>query len=418
MDPSSIVQLVIIIICLGLSAFFSSAETAFMSVNRIRIRSLIDEGNKKALTVSYIIDNSSKMLSAILIGNNIVNIAASALATTFTINVFGSYATGITTGVLTLLVLIFGEITPKTAATLKSESFALFYAPIIKFLMTVLTPVIIIVDFLAKIVLKILGIDKNAGKAEITEEELRTFVKVSHEAGVIETEEKQIINNVFDFGDSRAKDIMIPKIDMTLADVNSSYQQIVALFRDTKFTRIPIYDDTPDNVIGILNIKDLVLAPVEKTFNIRNLMREPFFTYEQKNTSDLFKQMQQASHSIAIVLDEYGGTTGMITTEDLLEEIVGDIRDEYDSDEDEPFMKLSNNIYRIDASYKLSDINDNAGINLQSDDNDSIAGYIIEKLDRIPSKGERFTIANLEFMIERASSTRIETVIMKVHNNN
>ncbi|MBQ4283395.1 MAG: DUF21 domain-containing protein, partial [Lachnospira sp.] len=238
MDPSSIVQLVIIIICLGLSAFFSSAETAFMSVNRIRIRSLIDEGNKKALTVSYIIDNSSKMLSAILIGNNIVNIAASALATTFTINVFGSYATGITTGVLTLLVLIFGEITPKTAATLKSESFALFYAPIIKFLMTVLTPVIIIVDFLAKIVLKILGIDKNAGKAEITEEELRTFVKVSHEAGVIETEEKQIINNVFDFGDSRAKDIMIPKIDMTLADVNSSYQQIVALFRDTKFTRI------------------------------------------------------------------------------------------------------------------------------------------------------------------------------------
>ncbi|MBQ4284524.1 MAG: CBS domain-containing protein, partial [Lachnospira sp.] len=183
-------------------------------------------------------------------------------------------------------------------------------------------------------------------------------------------------------------------------------------------TRIPIYDDTPDNVIGILNIKDLVLAPVEKTFNIRNLMREPFFTYEQKNTSDLFKQMQQASHSIAIVLDEYGGTTGMITTEDLLEEIVGDIRDEYDSDEDEPFMKLSNNIYRIDASYKLSDINDNAGINLQSDDNDSIAGYIIEKLDRIPSKGERFTIANLEFMIERASSTRIETVIMKVHNNN
>lgn len=415
LDPSSIVQLIIIIICLGLSAFFSSAETAFMAVNRIRIRSLIDEGNKRAVTLSYIIDNSSKMLSAILIGNNIVNISASALVTTFTINVFGNYATGITTGVLTLLVLLFGEITPKTAATIKAEPLALFYAPIIKLLMTVLTPVIIIVDFLAKIVLKILGIDKNAKKDEITEEALRTFVKVSHEAGVIESDEKQIINNLFDFGDSKAKDVMIPKIDMTLADVNSSYQHIISLFRETKYTRIPIYDDSADNVIGILNIKDLILAPAEKAFNIKNIMREPFFTYEQKNTSDLFKELQQSSQSVAIVLDEYGVTTGMITTEDLLEEIVGDIRDEYDADEGNEFMELSKNVFRIDASYKLDDINENIGTNLSSEDNDSIGGYITEQLDRIPAKGERFTIDNLEFMIERASSTRIETVILKHH---
>lgn len=415
MDPSSIIQLIIIIICLVLSAFFSSAETAFMSVNRIRLRSLIDEGNKRAITVSYILDNSSKMLSAILIGNNIVNIAASALATTFTINVFGSFATGITTGVLTLLVLIFGEITPKTAATLKSESFALFYAPIIKFLMFVLTPFIIIVDVLAKIVLKCLGIKNNAAGSQITEEELRTFVKVSHEAGVIESDEKQIINNLFDFGDSKAKDVMIPKIDMTLADVNSSYQQIIALFRETQYTRIPIYNDSPDDVIGILNIKDLILAPREKTFSIKNIMREPFFTYEQKNTSDLFKEMQQNSHSVAIVLDEYGATTGMITTEDLLEEIVGDIRDEYDADEGYEFIELAKNIYRVAASYKLDDFNENVNINLQSDDNDSIGGYIIEKLDRIPARGERFTIGNIEFMIERASSTRIETVILKIN---
>ncbi len=415
LDPSSIVQLIIIIICLGLSAFFSSAETALMAVNRIRIRSLIDDGNKRAVTLSYIIDNSSKMLSAILIGNNIVNISASALVTTFTINVFGNYATGITTGVLTLLVLLFGEITPKTAATIKAEPLALFYAPIIKLLMTVLTPVIIIVDFLAKIVLKILGIDKNAKKDEITEEELRTFVKVSHEAGVIESDEKQIINNLFDFGDSKAKDVMIPKIDMTLADVNSSYQHIISLFRETKYTRIPIYDDSADNVIGILNIKDLILAPAEKAFNIKNIMREPFFTYEQKNTSDLFKELQQSSQSVAIVLDEYGVTTGMITTEDLLEEIVGDIRDEYDADEGNEFMELSKNVFRIDASYKLDDINENIGTNLSSEDNDSIGGYITEQLDRIPAKGERFTIDNLEFMIERASSTRIETVILKHH---
>lgn len=416
MDPSNIVQLVIIVICLGLSAFFSSAETAFMSVNRIRLRSLIDEGNKRAVIVTYILDNSSKMLSAILIGNNIVNISASALVTTFTIDVFGSYATGIATGLLTLLVLLFGEITPKTAATIKAEPLALFYAPIIKFLMTILTPVIIIVDFLAKIVLKLLRINKNDANTQITEEELRTFVKVSHEAGVIESDEKQIINNLFDFGDSKAKDVMIPKIDMTVADVDSTYQQIIALFRDTQYTRIPIYQDNPDNVIGILNIKDLILAPVEKAFSIKNVIREPFFTYEQKNTSDLFKEMQQSSHSIAIVLDEYGATTGMITTEDLLEEIVGDIRDEYDADEGNAFIKLSNNTYRTDASYKLDDINEAIGVALHSEDNDSIGGYIIEKLDRIPAKGERFTIDNIEFMIERASSTRIETIIFRIQN--
>ncbi len=416
MDPSNIVQLVIIVICLGLSAFFSSAETAFMSVNRIRLRSLIDEGNKRAVIVTYILDNSSKMLSAILIGNNIVNISVSAIVTTFTIDVFGSYATGIATGLLTLLVLLFGEITPKTAATIKAEPLALFYAPIIKFLMTVLTPVIIVVDFLAKIVLKLLRINKNDANTQITEEELRTFVKVSHEAGVIESDEKQIINNLFDFGDSKAKDVMIPKIDMTVADVDSTYQQIIALFRDTQYTRIPIYQDNPDNVIGILNIKDLILAPVEKAFSIKNVIREPFFTYEQKNTSDLFKEMQQSSHSIAIVLDEYGATTGMITTEDLLEEIVGDIRDEYDADEGNAFIKLSNNTYRTDASYKLDDINEAIGVALHSEDNDSIGGYIIEKLDRIPAKGERFTIDNIEFMIERASSTRIETIIFRIQN--
>lgn len=417
MDTDSIIQLIFIIILLILSAFFSSAETAFTTFNKIKIRSLIDEGNKRAMTVQSIADNSGKMLSAILIGNNIVNISASALVTTFTIKLFGNYATGIATGILTVIVLIFGEISPKTAATVHAEKFALMYAPVIKFIMVILTPAIIIIDFLASMFLKLIGIDSKNSKQTITEEELRTFVKVSHEEGIIENDERKIINNLFDFGDSKAKDVMIPKIDMTLADVESGYQQIVSLFKETKYTRIPIYEDNPDNVIGILNIKDLIIAPKEKAFSIRHIMRKPFFTYEHKNTSDLFKEMQQNSQSIAIVLDEYGTTIGMITTEDLLEEIVGDIRDEYDTDETSPFVKLSHNVYRIDASYKLDDINDAIGSNLESEDNDSIGGYIIEKLDRFPSKGDRLRIDNLEFIVERASSTRIETVIMKVHNH-
>ncbi len=414
MDTDSIAQLIIIIILLLLSAFFSSAETAFTMVNKIKIRSLIEEGNKKAITVGKVIDNSGKMLSAILIGNNIVNISASSLMTTFTIRLWGSYATGIATGIMTILVLIFGEITPKTTATIHAEKFALFYAPIIYFIMNVLTPVIFVVDKLSGVILKVLHVDPNSNHNKITEEELRTFVQVSHEDGVIESNEKKIINNLFDFGDTEAKDVMIPRIDMTLADVNTSYNDIIELFRETKYTRIPIYEGNADNVIGILNIKDLILTPHDDNFNIRSVMRKPFFTYEHKNTSELFNVMQRNSHSISIVLDEYGSTAGMITTEDLLEEIVGEIRDEYDTDETDPFIKVGALSYLVDGSYKLDDLNDSLNLKFTSQDNDSIGGFIIEKLDRFPEIGEQFDIDNVHFKIERASSNRIELVLLKL----
>ncbi len=413
MDTDSIAQIIIIIILLLLSAFFSSAETAFTMVNKIRIRSLIEDGNKRAITVGKIIDNSGKMLSAILIGNNIVNISASALMTSLTIRLWGSYATGIATGVMTVLVLIFGEITPKTTATIYAEKFALVYAPVVYFIMFIFTPVIFIIDMLSGVILKLIHVDANNKHNKITEEELRTFVQVSHEDGVIESNEKKIINNLFDFGDTEAKDVMIPRIDMTLADVNTGYDDIIELFRETKYTRIPIYEGNPDNVIGILNIKDLILSQ-HNDFNIRSIMRKPFFTYEHKNTSELFNVMQRSSHSISIVLDEYGSTAGMITTEDLLEEIVGEIRDEYDTDETDPFIKVGHYSYLVDGSYKLDDLNDSLNLKFTSEDNDSIGGFIIEKLDRFPDIGEQFDIDNVHFKIERASSNRIELVLIKL----
>lgn len=414
MDTDSIAQIIIIIVLLLLSAFFSSAETAFTMVNKIKIRSLIEDGNKRAITVGKIIDNSGKMLSAILIGNNIVNISASALMTSLTIRLWGSYATGIATGVMTVLVLIFGEITPKTTATIHAEKFAMIYAPVIYSIMFIFTPVIFIVDKLSGVILKFLHVDPNNRNNKITEEELRTFVQVSHEDGVIESNEKKIINNLFDFGDTEAKDVMIPRIDMTLADVNTGYDDIIELFRETKYTRIPIYEGNPDNVIGILNIKDLILSQQDDNFNIRSVMRKPFFTYEHKNTSELFNVMQRGSHSISIVLDEYGSTAGMITTEDLLEEIVGEIRDEYDTDETDPFIKVGPLSYLVDGSYKLDDLNDSLNLKFSSEDNDSIGGYIIEKLDRFPDIGEQFDIGNIHFKIERASSNRIELILIKL----
>ena len=414
MDTDSISQIILIILLLVLSAFFSSAETAFTTVNHIRIRALIDEGSKRAKTVADIIEHSSKMLSAILIGNNIVNISVSALVTSLTISVWGNYATGIATGILTIVVLIFGEITPKTTATVHSEKFALAYAPVIKWIMIILTPVIYLIDMLSGVFLKVLHIDIKSSKKTITENELRTFVNVSHEEGVIESDEKRIINNLFDFGDAEAKDIMIPRIDMAAADINSGYQQIIELFRETMYTRIPIYEEDADNVVGILNIKDLILAPHDKLFSIKEIMRKPYYVYERKNISELFKDMQRESQSIAIVLDEYGSTAGMITTEDLLEEIVGDIRDEYDDDEAEPFIRLSENVYRIDSAFKLDDLNEKLELALVSEDNDSVGGYIIEKLDRFPEVGDRLHVDNLEFVIEKAENNRIESVLLKI----
>lgn len=410
MDPSSAVQLIVILILLILSAFFSSAETAFTTVNHIHIRSLVEAGNKRAKIVSDILAQSSKMLSAILIGNNIVNITASSLATTFVISIWGNAATGFATGILTILVLIFGEITPKTAATMHADKIALSYARIISFIMIIFTPLIFIIDKLSLVSMKIFHIDPNKKKNVITEKELRTIVEVSHEDGVIESEEKRIINNLFDFGDSQAKDIMIPRIDMTLADVNSSYNEILEIFRDEKYTRIPIYENSVDNVIGIINVKDLLLFDSHDDFNIRDILRKPYFTYEYKNTSELMQELRKTSTNVTIVMDEYGSTVGMITLEDLLEEIVGEIRDEYDEDERDLIQKISDTEYLLDGSTKLDDINELLDLKINSEDYDSIGGYIIERLDRLPAVNEFIEEHGYRLTVISTVNKRIKSV--------
>jgi len=410
LDPSSVIQIIIIIILLMLSAFFSSAETAFTTINRIHIRSLVEDGNKRAKKVADLLEHSSKLLSAVLIGNTIVNISASAIVTTFVINSFGSTATGIATGILTILVLIFGEIAPKTAATIHAEKIALTYANSISFLMFVLTPVIIIINKLSKYALKFFRIDSSKKKKLMTENELRTIVTVGHEDGIIESEERRIINNLFDFGDSQAKDIMIPRIDMTLASVDSTYDEILEIFRSEKYTRIPIYEETVDNVIGIINVKDLLLFDTRDSFNIRGILREPYFTYEYKNTSELLAELRKTSNNITIVIDEYGSTVGMITLEDLLEEIVGEIRDEYDDDEHDSIQKINDNEYRLDGYTKLDDLNDFLALDIESEDYDSIGGFIIEKLDRLPIVNDYIELPGIRLVVEAASNNRIETV--------
>nr|WP_294667298.1 hemolysin family protein [uncultured Blautia sp.] len=412
MDSSVPIQAVTILLLVLLSAFFSSAETSMTAANRIRIHSLAEQGDKRAITLEKVISNSGKMLSTILIGNNIVNIAASSLATTFTMKVFGNMYIGIATGVMTLLVLLFGEITPKTIATLKADDLALSYARPIYALMTVLTPIIYIVDKLAGGILFILRVDPNAKTNIITEHELRSIVNAGQENGVIEREEKQMIYNVFDFGDSAAKDVMIPRIDMTFIDVNSTYQELMDIFKEDMHTRFPVYEDNTDNVIGIINIKDLLLYPDKEPFSIRKILREPYFTYEYKRTTDLMMEMRKASVNLAIVLDEYGSTAGLVTLEDLLEEIVGEIRDEYDEDEEEPIREIQpGREYIVLGSAKLDDINEALGTHLESDDYDSVGGYIIEQLDCLPREGESVTLEDgMHLVVDELDKNRIELV--------
>ena len=320
MNPDDIIQLIILVVLLFLSAFFSSAETALTTFNRIRMMTLADEGNKKAAKALKVTDDSGKMLSAILIGNNIVNLSASSIATTLALRLFGSVGAGIATGILTILILIFGEISPKTLATIHAEKLAMAYAGIIQSLMTVLTPVIYIINQLSLGFLRLLRVDPNKNKDLMTEEELKTIVDVSHESGVIESEEREMIHNVFDFSDALAREIMTPRIDMTFVSINDSYRDILDIYRKDRHTRIPVYENTTDNVVGLLNMKDMLLYEDKGHFAVRNIMREPFFTYEKKNTAELFLEMQTKSINLAIVLDEYGITAGMVTMEDLLED--------------------------------------------------------------------------------------------------
>ena len=410
MDSSDVTQLIILIILLILSAFFSSAETALTTVNKIRIRSLADEGNKRAKSVLKVTDDSGKMLSAILIGNNIVNLSAASLTTSLAYS-FGGSMVAIASGILTVLILLFGEITPKTMATIHSEKMSLLYAPVIHFFMKIMTPLIFVINGLSTGVLLLLRIDPKAKNTAMTENELRTIVDVSHEDGVIESDEREMINNVFDLGDARAKDVMVPRVHVTFADINSTYTELIEIFREDKFTRLPIFEDTTDNVVGTINMKDLLLYDNTKEFNIRDILREAYFTYEYKSISELLVEMRQASFNIAIVLDEYGETAGLITLEDILEEIVGEIHDEYDENEEDFIQEISDREYIVEGSINLDDLNDRLELNLSSEEYDSLGGFIIEYLDRLPEKGDSITTEEgIRMVVETLDKNRIESV--------
>lgn len=416
MDSSDAIQLAALVVLLGLSAFFSSAETALTTVNKIRVKNLIEEGDKRiikqARKLEKVLDQPAKMLSAILIGNNIVNMSISSIGTIVATKAFGNAGAGIATGILTFLVLIFGEITPKTCATISAEKIALRFAGVIYVWMILMTPIIFIINLLSMGVLKLIGVDPNQKTDTYTEDEIRTIVEVSHQDGEIESEERKMINNVFDLGDHLAKDIMVPRVEMICLNVNATYAETLEIYREGLFTRLPVYEDTIDNVVGILNVKDLLLYENTDDFHVQDILREVYFTHEYKKTSELMLEMRENSISLAIVLDEYGATVGLVTLEDLLEEIVGEIRDEYDESEEDLIRQLNDHEYVVEGSSKLEDLNDQIEeLDLSSEDYDSIGGIVIELLDRLPQEGESvITEDGVRLVVDKVDKNRIDKV--------
>lgn len=403
-------QIILLIILLIMSGFFSMSETALMALSKIRIRHMVDEGVRGSKLVEKLSQDPSKLLGAILIGNNIVNIGASALATSIAVKLIGPSGVGVVTVAMTILVLIFGEITPKSIAKQNSEKVSLFVSKPIGIIVKVFNPLVIVFTSISSVFIRILGGDPKATEPFITEEELRTMVGVSEEEGVLEDVEKEMIFNVFEFADSQVKDVMVQRVDIVAVDVHSTYEEVISIIKAEQFSRLPVYNENIDDVIGILNVKDLIMASECKdNFKVSDYMREPYYTFEFKKIAELFKEMKKTRNHMAVVLDEYGGNVGIVTIEDLIEEVVGEIEDEYD-DRDSDIIVVKEDEYIVDGSARLDYIGDLIGVTMESEEFDSIGGLVIGELGRFPEQNEEVKINNIKFIVEDIDKNRIKKV--------
>ncbi len=415
MDPNQIVMIVLFILLIGMSAFFSMSETAFMSVNKIRIRTLAEEDNKKAKIVDRLLNDQDRLLSSILVGNNLVNIAASSLTTSFVISLFGNEGTGvaIATGFVTLMILIFGEITPKSLATKNAEKITFAVCGFIRVLCFICIPVVKVLNIFSHVIIRLFGGDMDNGPT-LTEEDLKTIVTVSHEEGVLEDEEKEMIHNVFEFGETEIKEIMTPRIHVVSVPEDVTYNELMSILRECQFSRIPVHAESYDEIIGVLHIKDLMLSKVVKSkFDVKDFMRETYVVYEFNQISDVFESMRKDHTSLAIVLDEYGVMSGIVTLEDIVEEIVGEIDDEYDEVETS-IVNLGNGKYLIDGSLNIDEVNEECETSFESEDFESIGGLVLGQCNGSPELNQVLKIDNALLTIKQIHKNRIVQLELEI----
>jgi CBS domain containing-hemolysin-like protein len=397
-------EILIFIICVFLSAFFSSSEVALISITKAKVRTLVNDKKTGALALATLKESPDHFLTTILIGNTIVNIAAASIATALAISAFGDIGVGIATGLVVIVLLVFGEIGPKIYATRAPDTYALTVAPVILFLSRVLLPVIWVVERVSPT----LGAGKDTAEPAVTEEEIKEWIDVGKEDGTIEQEEQDMLYSVLEFGDTTAREVMTPRVDAVLMEDTTGLDEAVRIFNETGFSRIPVYHEQIDNITGILNVKDVfsAMTSLRKDISIREIMYDPTFVPETQKIDDLLKELQVRRVQIAIVIDEYSSFVGIVTVEDILEELVGDIMDEYDREEP-GIQKIAEGVYVVDAQTWVDDLNEKLGVSLPTAESyETVGGLLIDRLGHIPQHpGEKAEI----------EAGRITLVVMQMH---
>jgi len=396
--------ILLFLLCVVLSAFFSSSEVALISITRARVRTLVNDRKPGSAALAALKESPDRFLITILIGNTIVNIAAASIATAIAISVFGSIGVGIATFVVVIVLLVFGEIGPKIYASRAPDAFPRAVAPVILFLSRLLSPVIWAIEKVSPS----LGLGRNDSEPAVTEEEIKEWIDVGKEEGTIEQDEQDMLYSVLEFGDTTAREIMTPRVDVIVMDDTTALGDAIRVFNETGFSRIPVYHDQIDNITGVLNVKDVFSAMVSnrKDLSIKEIMYDPTFVPETKKIDDLLKELQVHRVQIAIIIDEYSSFVGIVTVEDILEELVGDIRDEYDREEPD-VQKIAEGVYVLDAQMWVDDANEEIGIALPTDESyETVGGLLIDRLGHLPQHpGEKVEIDH----------GRITLVVMQMH---
>ena len=410
---SLIIQLFIAACCIVLSSLFSASESAFLGLNKLRVHFLREKGNKRAVRVYKLLEKKEELLNMLLVGNELVNVALSVVLTSIFLKLFGPAGLGIATGISTVALLILGEITPKSLTTRFPEKSAFFLSRYVKFFFLVLRPFVIIFTSISRFFLSILGIKTSRKDVSFTEEEIKTFIDVGGEEGVLETGEKNMMNRVFKFTDLNATDIMVPRLDVIGIGPEFSYRDIIQLSERTRISRFPVYEnDDIDNIIGVLYVKDLLFFRGEReTFSVKSLMKQPIFIPGTTKMSSIQEMLRKNRQSFAVVIDEYSGTDGILTTEDIEREIFGAIADDFEKAGATASIHIKDlNDSMLDGSARLSDLEDELHIKLESRINETIGGYISEKLGHIPVPGEAVTVSPYRFEVVSMDMRRVENV--------
>lgn len=406
------VLLIISAVLVVLSMIFSAAESAFLSVNKLRVRILQRKKNRNALRVWKLLKNKDKLINTLLVCNNIVNMALSSILTVVAITLFGPAGVGIATFISTVLLLIFGEISPKTVAVHNPEPIAFFFSSFIQLLEAIFAPLVFLFTMISRGVLKLFGVSASSNKVSYTEEEIKTFLEVGKEQGVLDKNEQSLMKKVFKFTDLEAKDIMIPRKNIKAISENSSYKEVIEMSQRFKLSKFPVYKKDIDDIVGIIYVKDILKYKThEEDFSLKKVMRPPLFILETKKMSGIQEMLKENKQSMAIVIDEYSGTYGVLTVEDIVREIFGPVTDEFKPYARRVEVQIKNTKNaEVDGLSRLIDINEQLGTNLTSEYNETIGGLICEKTGVIPHVGDNVVIGKYKFIVSKMDENRVSRV--------